>query len=271
METHRVKSGIPGLDPMLGGGFVKNSVVAVAGGTGSGRTIFISQFLYRGATEQNEPGLFISFDDQKDSLYANLAVFGWDLMDLERKQKIVFIEYPHNELASFAEQEGAMKDLVSTLGIKRVAIDSITPFSLMFSAQEERRLNVMKLVSAVKSWKVTAMISAETIHGTDETYPHTVSGVESFADGFIHLSYHKKEGKRGRAVEIVKMRGLKHEHESRMAHITESGFVIGAPPARMPANVPPVAKTVLQARPEAPRAGVQPAPIVKKRVFLDEK
>ena len=90
MEVHRVKSGIPGLDSMLGGGFTKNSVVAVAGGTGSGRTIFVSQFLYKGAAESGEPGLFISFDEQKDSLYANLMSFDWDMLALESKQKIVF-------------------------------------------------------------------------------------------------------------------------------------------------------------------------------------
>jgi len=230
MENTRIRSGIPGLDTMLGGGLLKTSLTVVAGGTGSGRTIFVSQFLFKGATAHSEPGLFISFDDQKDSLYANLSQFGWDLADLERKQRIVFIEYPHNELAAFAEQESAMKDLISTLGIKRVVVDSITPFSLMFTSQEERRLNVMKLVSAVKRWKVTSLISAETIHGNEDSqFPHTVSGAESFADGFIHLSFHKIEGKRRRAVEIVKMRGCRHEHEIRRAQINSQGFAIEIP------------------------------------------
>lgn len=224
----KTKSGIPGLDAMLGGGFAKGSTVAVAGGTGSGKTIFISQFLYKGASELGEPGLFISFDDQKDSLYPHLSSFGWDMLDLERKQKIVFIEYPHNELAAFADQESAMKDLISTLGIKRVVIDSITPFSMMFSTPEERRLATLKLVSAVKGWKVTTLISAELIHGSEEHFPHTVSGVESFCDGFIHLSYRREGGKRQREVEIVKMRGSRHEHEIKVAHITEDGFAIGA-------------------------------------------
>lgn len=224
----KMKSGIPGLDAMLGGGFAKGSTIAVAGGTGSGRTIFVSQFLYKGAQEHNEPGLFISFDDQKESLYPNLASFGWDMIDLERKQKLVFIEYPHNELAAFSDQESAMKDLISTLGIKRVVIDSITPFSMMFSTPEERRLATLKLVSAVKGWKVTALISSELVHGSEDGFPHTVSGVESFCDGFIHLSYRRDGGKRRREVEIVKMRGSHHEHELKPAHITDGGFVIGS-------------------------------------------
>ncbi len=228
-EAARVKSGIPGLDPMLGGGFLKNSVVAVAGGTGSGRTTFVSQFLVKGAADFGEPGLFLSFDEQKESVYSNMASFGWDMLSLEKSHKLVFIEYPQNELAAFVEQESALRDLIDSLGIKRVVIDSITPYALMFSTPEERRLNVLKLVSALKGWKVTSLISAELIHGTDDSFPHTVSGVESFSDGFIHLSFMRQEGRRARALEIMKMRGSRHEHEVKPATIGSKGFVIGAP------------------------------------------
>jgi len=229
MEIAKVKSGIPGLDRMMGGGFVKNSVVAVAGGTGSGRTIFVSQFLVKGALEHGEPGLFLSFDAQKESIYANLSSFGWDMMELERQQKLVFIEYPQNELSAFVEQEGAIRDLIETLGIKRVIIDSITPYALLYSSLEERRINTLKLVSAVKGWKATCLISAEDVPGSENDFPHTVSGVESFSDGFIHLSFMRENGRRNRAVEIVKMRGCHHEHEIRPSFITEKGFVVGSP------------------------------------------
>ncbi|MCX6773254.1 MAG: hypothetical protein NTV88_05830 [Candidatus Micrarchaeota archaeon] len=229
MENTKQKSGIPGLDSMLGGGIPRGSVVTVAGGTGSGRTIFVSQFLVKGAIDSNEPGLFLSFDQQKDSIYSNLSQFGWDLTALERAQKLVFIEYPANELSAFAEQEGALRDLIETLGIKRIVIDSITPYSVLFQSDEERRMNVLKLVNAVKSWKATCMISAEDKPGSQpDALPHTISGVESFSDGFVHLSYLRRENKRVRAVEVIKMRGSHHEHELREAHITDKGFAIGA-------------------------------------------
>ena len=237
MEVHKVKSGIPGLDRMLGGGFVRNSVNTLAGDTGSGRTIFASQFLVAGATDFGEPGLFLSFDEQKNSIYANLASFGWDLMALEREQKVVFIEYPQNELGSFVEQGGAIRDLITTLGIKRVVIDSISPYALLFSTPEERQINTLKLVSTVKAWKVTSLICSETLPGHHEhAVPRTISGVESFADGFIHLSFLKNEGRRERAVEIVKMRGLHHENEIRAAQITDKGFMVGFPGVKKPAK-----------------------------------
>jgi len=227
MEVGRVKSGIPGLDTMLGGGFLRNSVVAVAGGTGAGRTIFLSQFLVKGATEFSEPGLFLSFDERKDAVASNLLSFGWNLSELENKQKAVFIEYPHNELAAFAEQAGAIKDLIDTIGVKRAAIDSITPYALMFPTQEERRIATMRLVNAVKGWKATVLISAESVPGQDGAFPHTLSSVESFCDGFINLSFRRQGDRRTREVEIVKMRGSRHEHEFRPARIAEEGFVVG--------------------------------------------
>jgi KaiC/GvpD/RAD55 family RecA-like ATPase len=227
MEENKAKSGIPGLDRMLGGGFLRHSTIAVAGETGSGRTIFASQFLVKGA-EAGEPGLFLSFDEQKNSIYPNLASFGWDMLSLEREQKLVFIEYPQNELAAFSEQEGAIKDLISTMGIKRVVIDSITPYALLFSATEERQVKTLRLVNAVKGWKATAMICSEALPGPEHAVPHTISGVESFCDGFIHLGFMRRGGRRVREIEIVKMRGCRHEHELREAAITDSGFVVGA-------------------------------------------
>jgi KaiC/GvpD/RAD55 family RecA-like ATPase len=227
MDVSKAKSGIPGLDRMLGGGFSRNSVVAVAGGTGSGRTIFVSQFLVKGALDFGEPGLFLSFDERKGSVASNLASFGWDLSELEKKQKFTFIEYPHNELAAFVEQESALKDLIETLGIKRVVIDSITPYAYMFTTQEERRIATLKLVNAVKGWKVTCLISAETVPGAEDIFPHTISGVESFCDGFINLSFRRRGERRSREVEIVKLRGSRHEHEFRPATIDMDGFVIG--------------------------------------------
>ena len=228
MEMTRLKSGIPGLDRMLGGGFPKNSVSCVSGSTGSGRTIFVSQFLVNGALQSGEPGLFLSFDEQKSSIYSSLSSFGWDLTEMERAQKIVFIEYPQNELAAFVEQEGAIRDLIETLGIKRVVVDSITPHSLLYSGAEERRTSTLRLVSALRGWKATCLISAEDVPGPEQALPHTISGVESFSDGFIHLSFLREHGTRNRAVEIVKMRGSRHEHETRPAFITEKGFVVGS-------------------------------------------
>jgi KaiC/GvpD/RAD55 family RecA-like ATPase len=55
----RVSSGVPGLDPLLGGGFLPGSFTLVSGSSGTGKTILAFQFVYAGAKE-GEPGVFIS-------------------------------------------------------------------------------------------------------------------------------------------------------------------------------------------------------------------
>ena len=105
MDAHKVKSGIPGLDRMTGGGFVKNSVIALAGGTGSGRTIFASQFLVKGATDYGEPGLFLSFDEQKESIYPRLPYFH---LVQERKNHVNW--YTRKEQISSGTPHSAVPD-----------------------------------------------------------------------------------------------------------------------------------------------------------------
>jgi len=89
-------------------------------------------------------------------------------------------------------------------------------------------MNTLRFVNAVRGWKATALISAETVPSHESEVPHTISGVESFADGFIHLSFLRKAGRRERALEIVKMRGSSHEHDIVPAQITQYGFSVGA-------------------------------------------
>ena len=79
----RVPTGIPGMDELIEGGFEQGSTVLLTGGAGTGKTTLALQFLYNGAMEANEPGLFITFEEDKESLYRHTARFGWDFKALE--------------------------------------------------------------------------------------------------------------------------------------------------------------------------------------------
>lgn len=80
-ERGLTKTGIKGLDSILLGGIPRTNVILVQGGTGSGKTLMGLEFIYRGITEFNEPGLIIVFETNPDKLTRDAAGFGWTWMN----------------------------------------------------------------------------------------------------------------------------------------------------------------------------------------------
>jgi circadian clock protein KaiC len=221
----KVTSGITGLDEIIGGGFTKNNIITLSGGTGSGRTIFSTQFLVEGALKADEPGLYLSFDEPKFSIFSNLSGFNWNLPGLEREKKVVFIEYPHNELEQFEEQENSILELIDTLGVERIVFDSITPIVTMFE-KDFRRRQLQKIVNIVRKWGATTIITAEDSLPPDPHMPRTNCGVEALTDGYIHLGWRLEDTKRIRTLEVMKLRGTPHKHDLHACQITNEGFEV---------------------------------------------
>lgn len=221
----RVVSGIPGLDGIIGGGFTKNNLIALSGSTGSGRTTFAAQFLVNGYLNSKEPGLYLSFDEPKFSIFANMTSFNWDLPRMEREKQIVFIEYPSNELGGFLEQEGSILELIDTLGVERVVFDSITPLASIVPA-EERRAHLQKIMGVIRKWGATSLIIADDMVPPDPSIPRTTFGIESFTDGYIHLGWKLEGMRRMRTLEVVKMRGTQHRHDIHECEIDVAGFKV---------------------------------------------
>lgn len=219
----KVPSGIPGLDKMIGGGFTKNNLITVSGSTGSGRTTFASQFLVNGYKQNQEPGIYLSFNEPKYSIFANMSAYDWNLPELEKNKQVVFIEYPQTELGSFIEQEGSILELIDTLGVERVVFDSITPLA-MLSDGDERVRSLQKLINIIRKWGVTTLITADDLTPPDPDLPRTNVGIEAMTDGFIHLGWMREGNRRLRTLEVVKMRGSAHAHLIHLTNISSAGY-----------------------------------------------
>jgi len=92
LESGRTPTGIYGLDPIIGGGFPKGSLILVAGNPGTGKTIFSAQFLYYGATEFGEKGIYVSFAESRNTFFSHMLDFGFDFEKLEREGKFKFLD-----------------------------------------------------------------------------------------------------------------------------------------------------------------------------------
>lgn len=223
----RVKTGVLGLDRIIGGGFRKESIIVVSGTTGAGTTTLGMQFLVNGALLYKEPGLFISFEEKKATMFENMKGYGWDLADLERKRQLVFIEYPPHEIDQFLMQEDTIRDLIDGMGIERVVVDSITSFGLMFESPDEKREGLTKLTEKLRKWKATVILTDEDSDEASELgIPRTKSGMEVLADGFIHFGYEKRGTRRIRTIEVIKMRGTAHDDRTFPMKITSGGMSV---------------------------------------------
>lgn len=219
----RIHSGIKGLDPLIKGGFKKGSINLVAGGAGSGKTIFAIQFLLQGL-KNNEPGIYVTFEEKKEKLYEDMLSFGWDLKRYEDKKKFVFLEYaPEQVKKVLIEGGGAIESLIGKVKAKRMVIDSISSFTLLYKDELAKKESALALFEMIDKWGCTAVLTSQSMGVRD----HEVEAALEFeVDSIILLYYTKIKGKRVRAMEILKMRGTKHPAKTFSLEISKKGISV---------------------------------------------
>jgi len=223
MAIKRVSTGIPNLDSLLKGGFKKNSVNLVAGGAGTGKTIFAIQFIIDGI-KKNEPGIYMTFEEKKKKFYEDMLEFGWDLQKYENQKKFVFLEYtPEQVKKVLTEGGGIVESIIEKLKARRIVIDSITSFSLLYEDELTKKEAALSLFELINKWDCTGILTSQ-----DESRDgHTISAALEFeVDGIILLYHFKKKGIRKRALEILKMRGTKIPEKTVALDITNKGISI---------------------------------------------
>jgi len=226
MVMEIIKTGIKGLDKLLGGGIPKGSVVTVSGPTGCGKSILGMNFIIGGA-EQGEAGLYIPIENTKEEVLDQMKEFSWNIDFLEKAKKIFFLDYPPHEVDQFISKMNPVRELIETMGIERVVIDSIMPIALQFNTDLERKRGFMRFIENIKKWNTTTLIiSEDTPATTQDVLPATKYGIETLTDGWIHIHYVFHEGRRERMIEVLKMRGVKHERRMALMEIGKGGVVV---------------------------------------------
>ncbi len=206
----RVPSGIPGFDDLCEGGFEKNSTILCLGEPGSGKTTFMTQFLVNGALEHGETGVFLSFEESKESIIRHSLTFGWDLQQMEKEGAVSIITYKPHEVRRLAEEGGGLLwDTMNETGAQRIVIDSLSAYVVLFDTVYAAREAQRGLFELVHKWNCTTMLSGEA--GGSEG--RNSSGMDYLADGVVLLHHPRQRNVRFRAVEILKMRGTNHSQK----------------------------------------------------------
>jgi len=228
MAENRVKTGVDGLDEMLQGGLPENHIVVLMGSFGTGKTTFGLQFLMEGL-RNDEPCIFISLEEDKDSIVKNAAAFGWDLTNAIEKKKLgLFKLEPSDAKTTITRIKSELPKFIKTFGAKRVVLDSVSLLNMMFSDESDRRSNLFNLCQLLRSTEATVLMTAEV---KDDNPRSSRDGLAEYtADGVLLLqSDEQKEGGEVQlTIRILKMRRTAHSRRVKPYSISDKGIVVHA-------------------------------------------
>ena len=220
----RTPTGIPGFDKLVEGGLARGSINLIAGDSGIGKSIFGMEFLVNGIQKFNEPGVYMSFEERKEDVYLMMLRMGWDLQELENKGKFAFIEYTPEQVNKVIEAGGGIvSDIVRGIEARRIVIDSITAFTLLYQNKVKQREALLALFKMIRKWQCTAVLISET---TQDMERHKVTLEEYEVDGSLKLYNVLNKRMREKYIEVFKMRGTKHSHHIFRLIINEKGIQI---------------------------------------------
>ena len=234
----RVPTGIPGFDELIEGGFIENDVILLTGGPGAGKSTFGSQYLYSGIMEHNETGVYVTFEETPARIMRNMWRHGWDMERLIKENRlriiradpIAYDRYIKKTMES--EREGdhenatletVLKQIYSSvkeIDAKRLFIDSLTSLKISPDAVHVRHI-ILEFIKNIESFDCTTLITSEM-----NKDPENFSVEEYLAEGVICLKVNRIAGERIRSLEILKMRGVKHDEVLRPYVITDRGIVV---------------------------------------------
>ncbi len=230
-----IKTGVPGFDELLTKGIPKGVSNLVAGGPGSGKTIFCLQTLYYGALN-GEKCLYVSFEESVERLKQHMMDFGWNLKNIKGSLRILRVDpfkISRAVEALLAKAKGEL--LIEFESIPeifeenykpdRIVLDSLSALGAAFYGIEGGyRVYIEQLFKLFEKLGVTSFLISETDQ-VPTVYSRT--GIEEFLSDGVIVFYNVKRGNmRVRACEVLKMRGVKHEKKIVPFEVGDKGIVV---------------------------------------------
>jgi KaiC domain protein len=212
MSKERVKIGIEGLDDMLGGGLIPNSICVIIGTYGTGKTTFSLNFIHEGL-EKNENVIYISLEESKDRIQTYMNQKGWKPEDyLDKSLHILKLDPTDFNLANTRIKK-ELPGLIEELNATRVVIDPISLFEDLFSSDSESRQEMYRFSEDIRDKRCTILMTSETHRDNMFSSRHGI--IEYLADTVILLRYVRPGDQTNvhLALEVVKMRMSSHSRE----------------------------------------------------------
>lgn len=237
----KLKSGVQGLDKIMGGGFPEDALTLVAGTPGAGKSLLGLHYVYQ-AVKNGKKAVYLTLELNKQILLKQAKSFNMNLEKYINNNLLILKEYDMTS-TSVTEIFQDIKNIIQTEKPERIVIDSlsilsmyseitagvevlraldISPKELHVSPEVLRRGAIVGLINMLRKLKVSALLIAEMPEGHHYLTRDTFS--EFMCDVVIKLSVAETTGKR--YITVVKMRTSKHDLIPHRLEITKKGLVV---------------------------------------------
>jgi circadian clock protein KaiC len=227
-QLKKVSTGIKGLDEVTGGGLPAGRTTLLCGGPGCGKTLIAASFLVQGA-RNNEPAVFVTFDETAADLDINSQSLGYDLAGLQEKN-LLAIDYVHIDRQEIHETgEYSLEGLFIRLGYaidqikaRRVVLDGIDTLFAGLPNEALLRSELRRLFGWLKERGLTSIVTAE--RGEKTLTRH---GIEEYvSDCVIVLEQRVRQELTTRRLRVVKYRGSMHGTNEYPYLIEDGGIML---------------------------------------------
>jgi len=212
-KLHKASTGIVGFDDITLGGLPQGRTTLLSGYAGCGKTVFSMYFIVNGILQQNEPGVFLSMEENADDLRKNFASFGFNIDELEKDGQLILenINLNKPELHSAGTFDLTalfvrIEEALAKTNAKRLVIDT---FELLFNEINNPQIfrrELLRLINWLKEKNITSIFTSEV---RDDGV--TEFGLEEYiADCVVVLKNMKEDNIYTRRLHILKYRGSFH-------------------------------------------------------------
>ncbi|MHB8745949.1 MAG: ATPase domain-containing protein [Gammaproteobacteria bacterium] len=219
--TVRLRTGVPGLDEMMGGGLPRGYSLLIAGPSGSGKSILASAFLAEGA-RAGETGVIAAFEQRPNKSRGPI------MAELIESGRVGVVEAQTSTL-SVDEIARQLITEIHRLKASRVVIDSLSGFELALapSFREDFRESLSRMMSTLSAAGVTVLMTSE-LEDRYNDLRFSPYGAAFLTDAIIVQRYIEVDSRLQRVLAVVKVRASMHSNELRLFHIDDDGIKIGA-------------------------------------------
>jgi circadian clock protein KaiC len=222
----KARTGIEGFDEITNGGLPRGRTTLIEGGPGSGKTIMGLQSLVNGACLENEPGIFVAFEESSERIIANAEKFGWDLAELQRKKLFFLNAQPSVDLFQsggfdLSGMLAALEAKAREIKAKRIVFDAVDVVLALLQDPIAARREIYRLHEWLLARGFTSLITSKAgaYEGSEVNRPQ-LGFMQFMVDCSVTLNHEVVEGISQRNLRVVKYRGSAFSEN-------ESPFLIG--------------------------------------------